>query len=540
MKVLEKKGDNDKEKDGNDKTFELVSLDDFQWLQSPEQKLDECHEEQKFTLTFDDPYVIDDNFIEYAFNDNAFDDQALASSFNRVYPGNTGSSTSISSAGRFAKCLRSCCACFKKTPTADTGLLQKVMGAQRKSSPFTAVEMSQKSEPSPGVVFGAPIFKSNETLNWNPFRDRIILATAAIFFESVESYRAITSSTGVESFMDLLIVNGSKNLRKWKPLGSIDFIMDSFHKSKQLENSRIPALFQASSADKSKQWDIRCKKSDIKDRLSRASQKIGDFSADFSLHGPAVSSQVAVKLTGSNSGFTQNIVVSVDQKSFNEKLEWQPFQPGCIFQMKWPASFFQMKWPASAQSAKKVHVTKSPLNEDEMKEGHLQFTISDETRSVPDVNVQFVDAITAPNCHMHTQCFRALQKRVEEIESGEDEGGDDGSHRTLYAHQLLDAYKPKGTTALISPYLHSIVALAAVVPTLAFFGYLAYNQLIYYSMSVYWSLAIYFVIFAGAYIGLAVFYFMNVYLDFPYLFYGTSLVSYKINHFFFSPLTGAW
>ena len=192
-----------------------------------------------------------------------------------------------------------------------------------------------------------------------------------------------------------------------------------------------------------------------------------------------------------------------------------------------------MKWPASAQ---KVHVTKGPL----MDESHLQFTVSDDTRSVPDVNVQFVDAIMAPNCHMHTQCFRALQKRVEEIESGEDEGGDDGSHRTLYAHQLLDAYKPKGTTALISPYLHSIVALAAVVPTLAFFGYLAYNQLIYYSMSVYWSLAIYFVIFAGAYIGLAVFYFMNVYLDFPYLFYGTSLVSYKINHFFFSPLTGAW
>ena len=24
------------------------------------------------------------------------------------------------------------------------------------------------------------------------------------------------------------------------------------------------------------------------------------------------------------------------------------------------------------------------------------------------------------------------------------------------------------------------------------------------------------------------------------IFYGTSLVSYKINHFFFSPLTGAW
>jgi hypothetical protein len=54
----------DKEKGDNVKTFDLVSLDDFQ-----EQKLDEG---QTFTLRFDDPYVIDDNFIEYAFNDNAF------------------------------------------------------------------------------------------------------------------------------------------------------------------------------------------------------------------------------------------------------------------------------------------------------------------------------------------------------------------------------------------------------------------------------------------------------------------------------------
>ena len=157
---------------------------------------------------------------------------------------------------------------------------------------------------------------------------------------------------------------------------------------------------------------------------------------------------------------------------------------------------------------------------------------------VPKTTKQFFDEIKAPNCHMHTQCFQALQKRVEEI-SGEDGGKDDGN-RVLYSHQFLDAYKPKGKAAIITPYVHSIIGLTAVGPTLMFFGLLAYNQLVYYSMILFWSLATYFLIFAIFYIFIAIYYFLCVYLEFPYLFYGTSLVSYKINHFFFSPLTGAW
>jgi hypothetical protein len=530
----------------NVKTFELFSLDDgFHKLDLSTAPI------TTVTLKFEDPYVIEDNFIDYAFRANAFEYQNLVSGFNRIYS-SSDATKPVTPPSWLAKCLWSCCGRFFKSGTSQkedkTSLTMD--GTQVKAE--TGIELN--TFPTDGTcTFGAPVFQSNEVLKWNPFRDRIILTTTAIFFESVESYRCITSSTGVESFFDLLIINGSENLRKWKMLGSIDDIMNAFHNKKMSDPARIPAFFQPSDKPDKTEWDIRCMKSDVADRLKRMAQSApgaDSFDADFSLHGPAVSSKDAIQLTGSNDMFRQSIIVHPNQKLFSEKLEWQPFQPGCIFQMTWPSSSLSVakvadRGATGAQSSSALDGT-SITSVRRMADNSI--TVSGDTRTVPDITVQFVDdpdkdkagqSAYVPNCHMHTQCFQALQKRVEEISSGEDGAKNDGN-RVLYSHQFLDAYKPKGKAAIITPYMHSIIGLAAVVPTFMFFGLLAYNQLVYYSMILYWSLATYFLIFAIVYIIIAIYYFLCVYLEFPYLFYGTSLVSYKINHFFFSPLTGAW
>ena len=314
----------------NVKTFDLFSLDDgFHKLDLSSAPI------TTVTLKFEDPYVIEDNFIDYAFRANAFEYQNLVSGFNRIYS-SSDATKPVTPPSWLAKCLRSCCGRFFKSGASQkedkTSLT--IDGTQVKAE----IGIELNPFPTDGTcTFGAPVFQSNEVLKWNPFRDRIILTTTAIFFESVESYRCITSSTGVESFFDLLIVNGSENLRKWKMLGSIDDIMNAFHNMKMPETSRIPAVFQLSDKPDKTEWDIRCKKSDVADRLKRMAQSApgaDSFDADFSLHGPAVSSKDAIQLTGSNDMFHQSIIVHPNQKLFSEKLEWQPFQPGCIFQME--------------------------------------------------------------------------------------------------------------------------------------------------------------------------------------------------------------
>ncbi len=343
----------------------------------------------------------------------------------------------------------------------------------RGSSSDSVVEMKPLETEG---TFGSPVFQSEEVVKWNPFRDRIILTVAAIFFEGVESYRAITSSTGVESFFDLLIVNGSENLRKWKFLGSIDEIMNAFHNkdARNLQNNaRIPALFEPSEGT---DWVIRCGSSDVADKLTRVAQNVsGASKSDFSLHGPAVSSKDAIQLTGTNHAFQQSIEVDASRKCFSEKLEWQPFQPGCVFQMGWPS-----KSISSAKENRRDSTTDSGSTNDgskavkySMSDNQNSITVSGDTRTVPDITVQFVDKLdSAPNCHLHAQCFQALQKKVEDITSGDDNEKADTSSKILYSQQYLDAYKPKGKNALISPFLHCIIALAAVIPTLSFFGLL--------------------------------------------------------------------
>jgi hypothetical protein len=473
------------EKEVGKKEFHLISLGNFQKLEMPSSFVGV---EIKVDLTFEDPYTLDDLFFQYAFNENAFEHTKLVSSFNRIYNETFASlkSKPRSSPGFFANCFK----CCDKSEMDKNNEFKERFVAEPSSSGShasdSAVELKKfdKSSEQGACIFGAPVFRSNETLKWNPFRDRIILATIAIFFESVESFREICSSTGVESFFDLLIVNGSKNLKKWKPLGSIDYIMNNFHHKKasnkdsqespdSQRNFRIPAFFEGTACNPDSEevaWTLHCERKTIGEHFKQDDE----FPRlDFSLHGPAVSSRDAVQLD-KVSPFIK-IHINDNQKTFRENIAWQPFQPGCIFHMKWPSTL------------KTIHGKPSDSNESSDQE--TSFIVSDSTCTVPKITFQFDpvesgDVKLYPNCHMHMKCFHALQQRVEEIEKAEGEDGADVSNADLYAHQFLDAYKPKGKNAIISPFLHASISIATIVPTFAFFGFWAYNQSVYYSMPV--------------------------------------------------------
>ena len=463
---------------------------------------------------------------------NAFEYRALAASFGRIY--SSSPRTDSVASRRLAKCLLSCYNCFKKGAISQKNYKTSLTSESDRGISLLSLEQKQQTEGA--CAFGAPVFASDEVLKWNPFRDRIILTTAAIFFEGVESYRAITSCTGVESFFDLLIVNGSENLRKWKLLGSIDEIMNDFHNknAKDVEDTaRIPAVFEPSEEN---DWIVRCGKADVNDKLQRVAHNVSSKS-DFSLHGPSVSSKDAIRLTGSNDAFQRTIRVDSSKKLFSEKLEWQPFQPGCIFQMGWssiPLSSVKEDGRGVENGSGRKYGGRDTVKFS-MADNENPITVSGDTCGVPDITVQLVDKLdSVPNCHLHAHCFQALQRRVNDVTLGEFDGRADISSRSLYSQQYLDAYKPKGKTALISPFLHCIIALWAVVPTLAFFVFLGWeqftfclfaislldnlagiNQLLFYSMIIWWSLATYFLIFCVVYIGIGIYYFLCVYLDFP-------------------------
>ena len=85
----------------------------------------------------------------------------------------------------------------------------------------------------------------------------------------------------------------------------------------------------------------------------------------------------------------------------------------------------------------------------------------------------------------------------------------------LYAHQLLDAYKPKGKVALVSPFLHAVVCGGAACPMLFLFMFWAYNASNTYLIHPMWTPAAYAIIVALVYGVIVVSYFLIVYLDFP-------------------------
>jgi hypothetical protein len=480
-------------------TFDLYSLDDFK-------KLDLSKAAGKqITLRFEDPYVIDDKFIDYAFSSNAFDAESLTASLKRVYDEKWKSDAPAPPLGCIARLLGS----FLKQPDAGTALNE--------------VKSSVGRERNEHHTFGSPTFPRNESIEWNPFQDRIILTVAAIFFESVESYRAIVASTGVESFLDMLIVNGSLNLKKWKVLGSIDEIMDEHHKQKDASmgwhQSRIPAFFHP----RLEQIDVKrpalktrkisCLRSDVEKKVKGGVELHGDFS----LHGPAYSSKDALRLTGSYDGFSKSINITSDsQYRFTESIEWQPFQPGCSFELKWK---HQLEKPTFLVAKKMLRLHEK--NPESNEPAETRCIVVDDTirKDTPEIKLELVSEVESkefpvPNCHLHVQCFQALQNKVESMTSSDDFEASN-TNMDLYAHQLLDAYKPKGRIALVSPFLHALVCGGAACPMLFLFVFWAYNAMSTYLIHPMWTPAAYVIILALFYGGIVVCYFLIVYLDFP-------------------------
>lgn len=519
--------------------FDLYSLDDFKKLivSAPDvERTTKTLPSGGVILKFEDPYMIDDTFIDYAFSSSAFDFDNLVASHKRIYVENTNFSSSHSPPGRFTKMLASCFRFITRKPSPKS----------------EEVELTKMGEGS--VTFSTPTFSNDETIYWNPFKDRIFLTVAAIFYESVESYRAIVMSTGVESFFDMLTVNGSLNLKKWKMLGSIDEIMKEHYLKHDPElktdpEPRIPAVFEAAEFNtddtngKIEMTKITCDPTRIEQLLHGAHGSSGKFHADFSLHGPAYSSKDAIRLSGSKLELTKYIqIVGNAQKRFKETTQWQPFQPGCTFEIKWDrskpetATCIVSKTPSSTVSktpspivsktpsptvseTPSSTVSKTPSSTTEItKPEEYRCTVVDDTfRSPPEIKLEFADGggkKDAHNCHMHVQCFQALQHKVESLTSIDDSDSSN-TNMTMYSHQLLDAYKPKGKGALISPFLHSVVCGGAACPMLFFFLFWGYNAMNTYMIHPVWTPAAYAIIVALFYGGIVVMYFLFVYLDFP-------------------------
>jgi hypothetical protein len=476
--------------------FDLYSLDDFKKLKVTAEDVERTTTLPSggIVLNFEDPYIIDDKFIDYAFSSSAFDFDNLVASHKRIYVENTVFSSSHSPPGRFARMLAACFRFITRKPSPSP----------ENSEP---VELVQKGERQ--ITFSSPTFSNDETIDWNPFKDRIFLTVAAIFYESVESYRAIVMSTGVESFFDMLTVNGSLNLRKWKMLGSIDEIMEEHYLKhadpNHTQTSRIPAVFESEfENDKFKMAKITCDQTHIEQLLHGANGSSGQFHADFSLHGPAYSSKDAIRLSGSKLELTKYIhIVGNAQKRFKETIQWQPFQPGCTFEIKWD------------RSKPTFIVSKTPAKPKPPADSEYRCTVVDDTfRDAPEIKLEFGGEIKNANCHMHVQCFQALQEKVDSLTSVDD--SDSGNtNMTMYSHQLLDAYKPKGKSALISPFLHSVVCGGAACPMLFFFMFWGYNSMNTYMIHPVWTPAAYAIIVALFYGGIVVMYFLIVYLDFP-------------------------
>jgi hypothetical protein len=505
--------------------FNLFSLDN-------RQKLVFADDVTTATLMFEDPYNIDDNFINFVFSNNTFDNNTLIASVNRFYDTYlrpfekylkriTESSKMCDHCGVFACKSWFCHSSLKVAPN---------------SCPFE---------------------------DFNPFQDRIIMTVAAIFYESVESYRAIVSSTGIEGFFDMLIVNGSLNLSKWKIIGTIDQIMDEFHQ-KQSEkdgtrelpfDSRIPAFL---AEDMSK---ITCRRSFLQAKIKKMQNS--SSKTDCTLHGPATCSQDVVRFTESNHGVPKTVkmiseasgIVSkakiwlTDSKhSYEEHIDWRPFQPGCLFEMDVNLKLQENPGGKYSKSGSIADLQKSPEpGTAKIVSGDVRLQFfgntfhKSETNKINDcTSIELVDDEEHTiNCHLHVQCFQALEQKVEAMCADEFEFSNTSS--ALYSHQLLHAYRPRGVlNNSLSILIHSCFCGLAVCPTLFFFVFWAYNNVNTYLIHPYWTPAAYVVIYTVVFAGICVVYFLVVYLEFPFIFYGKSLISEDINYFWFKPVIGIW
>jgi hypothetical protein len=138
-------------------------------------------------ICFNNPYVIDDDTMEWFKNSEMLGSQKLKSLINYVIDDNPNN--------------------FK------SGRRQTMGKSGRK--PSTEMQSLVKSEQQTAEETLSFQFKNQYLLRFDPYEHRSLLVLAAIFFDSAEAYRCIVGATGFEFFMDLLVVNGSANIKKW-------------------------------------------------------------------------------------------------------------------------------------------------------------------------------------------------------------------------------------------------------------------------------------------------------------------------------------
>lgn len=71
--------------------------------------------------------------------------------------------------------------------------------------------------------------KKDFVLKYNPFEHRTLIVLATIFYDACEAYRNVVSATGVEFFMDLILVNGAANMKKWCESCMLPFLVIMKH-----------------------------------------------------------------------------------------------------------------------------------------------------------------------------------------------------------------------------------------------------------------------------------------------------------------------
>jgi hypothetical protein len=336
----------------------------------------------------------------------------------------------------------------------------------------------------------------------------------------------------------MLIVNGSAAMRKWKLLGSIDEIMDEYHRplnnvsneSRDTQevlksgHSRIPAHCSLDIKGAALPG-IVCMRTDLNSVQKSSSEDA--FHADCSLHyyegsmprmKMDLDDKTSARPIGSNSSCQKTIKI-VSENKFTETNEWLPFQPGCTFEIEWHKA--------------------SPTDEIDDVTDDIRCTVA-KHQHMPNIKMNIADKpVAGAPCYMHIQCFEALQQKVEAM-CAADECETTSTEATLYSHQLLDAYKPKGKNAMYSVLIHNIFCTLTICPTLAFFTIWGFNAVETYAIHPFHTPAAYFVIVALIYMAMCFLHFLLIYLDFPYLFYGQSMFSSNASYFCFKPFTGAW
>jgi hypothetical protein len=342
--------------------------------------------------------------------------------------------------------------------------------------------------------------------------------------------------------------------------------MDEFHHKKSSKNdgtgdSRIPAFC---SEDMS---TITFRQSVIEGKLKKMQNSSSGFHTDCTLHGPASSSKNVVRSTASNGGLPKSIKMIFEANGtvskakewftdakhrYEEDIEWHPFQPGCSFDIDTNSQIQGTTGGDSLETNKNAAEQENlELRPTKMVFADVRFTFFGKPNYKPEANkskkctkIELVDDDESslagnPNCHLHVQCFQALQQKVEAMCADEFEFSNSSS--ALYSHQLLHAYKPRGIlNASLSALIHSCFCGFAMCPTLLFFVLWAYNNVNAYLIHPYWTPAAYVIIYVAIFAGISVAYLLVVYLEFPFIFYGKSLISEDINYFCFKPFIGVW